>query len=516
VGYDAGASGTTEGTPTDNNAFTADESDFNTFNTDRKLQALESLCDALSMVPQKKSLIYFSSGATRNGVENQTALRASVNAAVRANVSIYSVSAVGLEAFPPGGNAQTASLRGTSAYSGQATLSQNDASFAASETLSTVATDTGGKAFLDTNDFSGVFRKVQDDTSTYYVLGYHSSDHTKDGRYRRIAVITKRKDVKLDYRRGYYAPTDFGHANKQQREDQLQSELDAELPATDLAVYVAASYFRLSDNRFYVPVSVVVPGSAIPFVKSLDQDKATLDIVGQVRDAASKLPVGNIRETVKLAVDASRNAARKNVQYNTGFVLAPGNYVLKFVLRENETGKVGSFEATVTVPDLRKAPSKTTVKMSSVVLSNQIAPMGKADKESPLVRNGNELVPNITHVFGADQHLYLYYEVYDPQKAQPAATTPSPANATAEKAKPLKNAVRVLSSVEFLRNDVKAFETPLVEVQRLSGDRRAALFQMDVPLDQLPPGYYTCQVTTVDDAAGSFGFVRFPILIKGR
>jgi VWFA-related protein len=511
AGYDAGATGATEGTPGDNNAFTPDDSDFNTFNTDRKLQALESLCDALAGVPQKKSVIYFSSGVTRNGVENQTTLRASINAAVRANVAIYSVSAVGLEAMPPGGNAQTASLRGTSAYSGKATMSQNDTSFAASETLSTLATDTGGKAFLDTNDFSGVFRKVQADTSSYYILGYHSSDRTQDGRFRRITVRTTRPGMKLDFRRGYYAPTDFAHANRGQREDQLQSELDAEMPATDISIYVAAAYFRLDDNRFFVPVSVVVPGSEIPFVASSDQEKATLDVMGQVRDAASKLPVGNVRETVKLTVDANRSLAHKNVQYNSGFVLAPGNYVVKFVVRENQTGKIGTFEAPIAVPDLRKQPGKSGVKMSAVVISNQLAPMGKASRESPLVRNGSEIVPNITHVFGAGQHMYLYYEVYDPQKAQPAAAD---AGAGANKPQPLKNAVRVLSSVEFLRNDVKAFETPLVEVQQASPDRHAALFQMDVPLEKLPAGYYTCQVTTVDDSAGTFRFVRFPILIK--
>lgn len=509
AGYEAGATSDTEGAANDNNAFTADDSDFNTFNTGRKLQALESLCAALAHIPQKKSVIYFSSGVTRNGVENQTQLRATINTAVKSNVAIYSVSAVGLQALPPGGAAETASLRGTSAYSGRATEAQYDQNFAASETLSTLAGDTGGKAFLDTNDFSGVFRKVQEDVATYYVIGYRSTDRTLDGRFRRITVKTTRKDAKLDYRRGYYTATDFTHANKQQREDQLQSELDAEMPATDLSVYLAAAYFRLDNDRFFVPVSIVVPGSEIPFVKASDQDKATLDVIGQVRDADSRFPLASARETVKLAVSSGRNVARKNVQYNTGFVLAPGKYVLKFVVRENETGRLGSFEAPLTIPDLRKAPSKTAVKMSSVVISNQLAPAAKATKENPLVREGKELVPNITHVFAAGQHLYLYYEVYDAAKSQPPAEA---ANGNGAGKKPPKDAVRVLSSVEFLRNDVKAFETPLVAVEQL--DRRAAVFRMEVPLEKLPPGYYMCQVTVVDDAAGSFNFARFPILIK--
>ena len=99
-------------------------------------------------------------------------------------------------------------MRGTSAYSGRATLNQYNANFSNQETLVTLAGDTGGRAFLDSNDFSKIFRGVQEDTSTYYVLGYHSSNPARDGRYRHIAVQINRPGLKLEYRRGYYAPSD--------------------------------------------------------------------------------------------------------------------------------------------------------------------------------------------------------------------------------------------------------------------------------------------------------------------
>jgi hypothetical protein len=84
-------------------------------------------------------------------------------------------------------------------------------------------------------------------------------------------------------------------------------------------------YFRLDENRFFVPVSLIVPGSQIPFVKGGDKDKATLDIIGTVIDEA-KRPIGQARETVKLNLDPSLQARQKNIQYTTSFNLPPGKY----------------------------------------------------------------------------------------------------------------------------------------------------------------------------------------------
>ena len=490
AGFEEGATGDTEDTPDTGQAFTPDETEYNVFNTDRRLEALEALAESLSRIEQKKSIVYFSSGLNGTGAENQAQLRNAVNRAIRANVAIYPMDLRGLQAVIPGGSASRASLRGTGAYSGRASEGAYNSQFASQETLATLAEDTGGRAFLDTNDFGSVFRRVQDDTSTYYVLGYRSSNPARDGRYRRITVRTRVPDVKLEFRKGYYAPRDFAHARGDDREQMLVDELNSDVSATDLDVFLAAGYFRTADNRYYVPVSLVVPGSEIPFVKGGDKDKATLDIIGIVRDEL-KRPVANIRDTVKLNLEESQQVRRKNVQYQTGFSLPSGRYHLKFVLRENQTGRVGSFETDVTVPDLRKAP----IRVSSVVLGSQLQPSTKKRSENILVRDGNELVPNVTHVFSPGQHLYFYYEVYDPKSEQ-------------------KN-IRVLTSIQFLHGKTKVYETPVVEAKQLTApERKAAVFQFDVPLAQLKPGYYTCQVNVIDDAAGTFAFPRVGLLVR--
>jgi VWFA-related protein len=508
-GMDNGSTGDSDGTEDNGNAYTPDETEYNQFNTDRKLEALQSLCDVLSKFNQKKSVIYFSSGVTQTGIENQAALRTAVNTAVKANVAIYTLDARGLEAEPVGGSATSASLHGTAMYSGAGVQNQLDQNFASQETLTTLAADTGGKAFLDTNDLGQVFDRVQKDTSVYYVLGYKSSNPLRDGHYRKIQVKVNRSGLNLEFRRGYYAPKDFKHFNTDDRERQLTEELGSELPSTDVAVYMAAAYFRMDENRFYIPVSLVVPGSQIPFTKGGDKDKATLDVIGEVVDEL-KRTVGSVRETVKLAVDASQEVQRKNVQYTTGFLLGPGKYHFKFVVRENEGGKIGSFETDFTVPDIKKTP----LKMSSVVLASQRKENTKKS-QNPLVRDGSELIPNIAHVFTPEQHLYLLYEVYEPSKDRaPAAASNSDAK---EKTPAIKNPIHLLTSIQFFNGKVKMFETPLVEARQLNApERKAAVFQFDVPLAQLKPGIYTCQVNVIDDAGGTFSFPRLPILVREK
>jgi VWFA-related protein len=518
-GFESGSTGSADGAAETSGAFSADDTDFNTFNADRKLLALQSLMQALGKLPQKKSLIYFSNGISQSGADNQSALRATTAAAVKANVSIYSLDIRGLQAFPPGGEAQSASLRGQSAYSGAAVLNDLNGNAASQDTLATLSSDTGGKAFFDSNDFGTVFSQVRKDSSAYYVLGFTSNNPMKDGRFRRLKVQANRADLKLDFRSGYYAGRDFEHLNRADREQQLEDEMDAQLPRVDVPLYAGAAYFRQDDSHYYLAVSLVIPGSQIPFVTEREKDSATIDIIGEAL-GGGKFRVGQLRDTVKLAVDSTQQVRRKNVQYNTGFVLAPGSYHLKFVIRENQTGRMGSFETDVQIPDLRKTP----LKMSSVVLSSLRAPVtGKKNGANPLVRDQMELVPNITHVFGPDQHLYLQYEVYDAAKGKnPAAAAANSQNGgqngtakEAPAAKPPKDSIRVFTSIELLQGATKIYESkPVVANEVTAPDRKAVIFQMDLPLQALKPGLYLCQVNVIDDVAGSYSFPRFPLLIR--
>ncbi len=481
----------------DTTGYTPDESEYNDLNTDRELFALRAISKSLEKVTEKKSLLYFSGGISRDGIENQASLRAAINAAVRANLSIYSVDTRGLQAISPLGDASTGSTRGSGAFNGGALANNMNANFASQEVMATLSSDTGGKAFFDSNDFASAFAQVQRDTSAYYAIGFHSTNPERDGKYRKLTIKIKRPGVKLEYRPGYYAPADFKHAGREDRERELEEELASDLPATDVAVYLDAMYFRLDENRLFVPVSLIVPGSQIPFVKGGDKDKATLDIIGEVVDEV-KRPIGRARETVKLNLDPTLQARQKNIEYTTSFNLPPGKYHLKFVVRENQTGRMGSFEADITLPDMKKQP----LKMSSIVLASARQP---SKKTSPLVRSGEEYIPNISHVFRQDQHLYLLYEVYGPAKEKLAEGQP----------KGTKAGISLLSSLELLQGSTKVYETPLVQAKAVNvAGRDAVAVELDVPLSALKLGSYLCQLNVIDDAGGSFAFPRFAVLVR--
>ncbi len=506
TGFANGTTGSTDGTSDDTSQFAADDTEYNSLNTDRELLAIRTIAKSLERVDQKKSMLYFSGGLTRNGIENQASLRAATNAATKANMAIYSVDTRGLQALPPGGDASRGSLRGNSAYSGSAVTAALSANFSSQETLGTLSMDTGGKAFFDSNDFGPAFQQVQHDTEAYYILGFKSTNQARDGGFRHLTIKVNRPDVVVQYRPGYYAPADFQHAKSEDRELALTEQMRSDLPATDVSLYLQALYFRTDEGHFFVPVSLIVPGSQIPFLKNGDRDKATLDILGQVKNAQG-IKVGDVRQTIKLAVDAAQQVQQRNIQYSTGFNLATGKYSLKFVVRENQTGQMGSFETELNVPDLKKAP----LKLSSVVLASQRVPDTQKTAD-PLVRDGLQWIPNIPHVFRQDQHLYFLYEVYDPAHQKGGAAPPETGAGLTRR--PSLSGVHVLTSIEFLLAGAKVYETPLVEANTInSPDRGAVAFQFDVPLTPLQPGDYVCQVNVIDDAGGSFSFPRMALRI---
>jgi VWFA-related protein len=481
----------------DTTGYTPDESEYNDLNTDRELFALRAVAKSLEKIGEKKSLLYFSGGISRDGIENQASLRSAVNAAVRANLSIYSVDTRGLQSIGPLGDASVGSMRGNGPMNGGALGNNMNSNFASQEVMATLSSDTGGKAFFDSNDFAPAFAQVQRDTSAYYAVGFHSSNPARDGKSRKLTIKVNRPGVKLEFRPGYYAPADFQHAGREDREQELTEQMNSDLPATDMAMYMDAMYFRQDEHRFFVPVSLIVPGSQIPFVKGGDKDKATLDIIGTVIDEV-KRPIGRVRETVKLNLDQGLNARQKNIQYTTSFSLPAGKYHLKFVVRENQTGLMGSFEADITLPDMKKAP----LKISSIVLASMRQPSKRQDS---LVRNGQEYVPNISHVFRQDQHLYLLYEIYDPAREKAAENQP----------KGTKPGIKLLSSLELIQGSTKVYETPLVEARTINVQGRDAVaFELDVPLSGLKAGAYICQLNVIDDAAGSFAFPRFAVLVR--
>jgi len=484
-------------------AYTQDDSEFNIFNTDRQLAALESAVKMLGSLSEKKALVYFASGMTRTGIDNQAQLRATINAAIRNNVTFYPVDARGLVATAPLGDATQGSPGGQGMYSGSSQRTAQSNFQAQQETLHTLAADTGGKALLDNNDLSLGMVQAQKDISSYYILGYYSSNTATDGRYRRIKVqVNKNLSAKLDYRTGYFASKEFKQFTSGDRERQLQEALLLGDPVTDLTVAMEVNYFRLGRDRYFVPVSVKIPGSDIELARKGGAESTRLDFIGEVKDSKGVLQ-GTVRDdiAVKLKGETAGQLATRNLEYDTGFTLQPGAYTLKFLARENETGKMGTFETKFVIPDL--TTEQKYLPLSSVVLSyqreNLAATVGSAERDkkllaaNPLIQDNQKLIPSVTRVFRKDQDMYVYLEAYQP---------------AAEKTE------LMVASVSFYRGKVKAFETaPLKITAGLNAKSKAVPVGFSVPLGKLQPGRYTCQVSVLNPSEQKFAVWRSPMVL---
>lgn len=473
--------------PDDTGASSSELTELELFNNDLRLRALRVLAETLAPIEQRKAIVYFSGGMTREGHDNQVELRAAVNAAVRGNVAIYPVDARGLQAVVPGGDASRQSGRGAALFSGADVIDQYDRLARSQETLVTLAADTGGRAFLETNDFGEAFARVQHDLAAYYLIGYTSTNSTNDGRFRRIQVRVARPNVRVDTRAGYYADRDFAYTTRADREAQLRDQLAAAVSSTDLPVMLASRWFRMTDDEYLVPISVAVPGVAVPVRPG--QRLATVDLIGQVLDEQQR-PLATLRETLRVPAEPGGTLSGAHIQYETSLRLPPGRFVLKIVARENTEGRVGSFEVPVVVPDLARVP----LKVSPVVISTEARPIRVRQAEDPLVRNGARLLPNPTHIVGREQALVFYYEIYDPGTADPGGA-------------------HIQTSVTFYRDAERVLETPLVHRTETNG-RGAVPVAIEVPASSFEPGLYTAQITIIDAVARQFVFPRVVFFVR--
>jgi len=490
-------------------AFVADETEFNIFNTDQKLAAIEQAARMLAPLPEKKALLYFSAGVNKTGIDNQAQLEATINAAVKANLAIYPIDARGLMADPPGGDASHAASRGTGIYNGAVYNQQRATINDSQETLSTLAADTGGKAFFDSNDITAGIVQAQQQMRSYYLLGYYTSNPAQDGKYRKITVkLTNSMSAKLEHRKGYYASKVWGKLNGQEKEQQLKEALSAGDPATDLPLALQVDYFRVAPTSYFVPVSIKIPGSVVALAAKGGASATQFDFAGQIQDEQHAV-AGNVRDniTIRLDKDNAVKAVQESFQYDAGFTLEPGRYRLKFVVRENATGKLGTFDTRFTIPDL--SADTTGLKLSSIVWSSQREPLkaavGVAEKitakerlANPLIVGEEKIVPNITRVFRRSQNLYVTFDVYDAQ--------PDPADAQTCR-------LKVRMSL-FNRKGIKAFEVGPVDATHLAATRPGAVpVQIQVPLKDLAPGRYICQIDVIDQLGRKFAFPRTPLVV---
>jgi len=264
------------------------------------------------------------------------------------------------------------------------------------------------------------------------------------------------------------------------------------------------NYFQLNRAEYFVPVAVKIPGSELALARRRGAARTTLDFIGEVKDEYG-ITIQNVRDKldIKLTDETAAQLAKRPIQYETGFTLLPGKYVLKFLARDAETGRVGTFQAAFTVPNLNREEKR--IPISSVVLASQRVPFGEAiynvqksdsDKNvgaNPLVYDGQKLIPSVTRVFSKSRDMYVFLQAYER-----GATTTQP----------------LVAFVTFYRGEVKALETaPLPVTEGLDPRSKAVPLRFALPLESLATGRYDCQVTVLDPAGQKVAFWRAPVVL---
>ncbi len=513
-------------------AFGQDDSEFNIFNTDRQLSALQTAAKMLGQLNQKKALIYFASGLRLNGIDNQAQLHATVDAAVRSGVSFWPIDARGLVAGAPLGDATQGSPGNQGMYSGASALANRDNFQQSQDTLYALAADTGGKALFDSNDLGRGLVQAQQAISDYYIVGYYTTNTALNGQFRRVKITINKPELeaKLDYRQGYYAGKEFARFTAVDKERQLEDALMLGDPITELTIALEVDYFQLNRAEYFVPIVVKIPGRELALAKRGGAEQTLIDFVGEIKDLAGGTTVTNVRDNVniKLADATAAELARRPIEYDAGFTLLPGRYQIKFLARDDETGRIGTYETTFTIPNLNK--EAVHVPISSVVLSSQRVELKDAlfdanknkDKAKdaaadPLVESGGRLIPSVTRVFSSDREMFVFLQAYGFGGAPSAAASPAVAagaGAPAAPARPNGPASPIVAFVSFYRAGEKVYETkPLAMTPAATSRLGTVPLRFAIEPRRLTPGEYVCQVTVLDPSRQRATFWKAPILV---
>ena len=500
-------------------AFGQDSSEFNIFNTDRQLSALQTAARMLGQMNEKKTLLYFASGLRLNGNDNQAQLHATVDAAIRAGVSFWPIDARGLVAMAPLGDATQGSPGNAGMYNGTASQAVNDRFQQSQDTLYSLAADTGGKAFFDNNDLSRGIVNAQRAVSDYYLIGYYTTNTAQNGHFRRVKITTSAvTNATLAYREGYYANKEFGKFNATDKERQLEDALMLGDPITELTVAMEVNYFQLNRAEYFVPITVKIPGRELALAKKFGAEHTVIDFVCEIKDEVGGVTVSNLRDNVniKLTDATAAELSQRPIEYSTGFTLLPGRYNIKFLARDDETGRIGTYQTTFIIPNLNKETKR--IPMSSVVLSSQRVSsrdalfnassnkeQAKNDAVNPLVNQDGKLIPSVTRVFHNDRDLYVYLQAY----AGAGATTSTPVPVT-----PAAAPGPLLAYVSFYREGKKMLEVQPVQVPALTTNKLGTTpVSFRIGMGKLAAGEYQCQVTVLDPGGNRAAFWQGQIML---
>jgi VWFA-related protein len=388
------------------------------------LASLRLVTGQLARMPGQRIINLFSDGFSlmqEHGSVDTASLQTVTSQATRAGVVIYSIDAKGLDVSYLHGDASTPTLPFSADFASSMSMSRNDLQ----NGLNALASDTGGRYLLNTNDLGNSVAKILEENRTYYALAYYPNTEKELNRYRRISVrIKDHPEYQVRAQKGYH-PEELFKAEKVEKaetpQQQLQKAIIAPLPTTDLGVTVSADYLENDLDNSQVWAQIFVSGNDLTFQQEKDRHLLNVEIVTQIFNRDGKL-VSSTVDKVEGKLQAHRLAvARQNgFRQMKRMALKPGAYQIRVGVREPATEKMGTASAFVEVPDLQKGKLALSNLFLSESASNReqiskAAEQVSATTRTPRNQSDEFFMAKVTQgipVFKSGHMLAYYFVVY--------------------------------------------------------------------------------------------------------
>jgi VWFA-related protein len=404
------------------------------------LMTIASLADWLAGIHgRRKAVVFFSEGIDYNiwdtmgpsvtaanpsdsvrrgdGVVLYSRAQDAIAAATRANVNIYAIDPRGLstgseDAIEMTGLPVDAESVGLGAYALQDELRDQQ------QSLRTLAEETGGFASVSSNDFSNAFRRIVDENSSYYVLGYYPTNERRDGRFRRIEVRLKRPGLAVVARKGYAAPKGKAAVEKTIEASagtskELRDALNSPLQMSGLKLAVFAAPMKGPSRKAAIALVTEFLGREFAFTEKDGKFLNTLEMSYVAVGKQGKVVDGK-RDSVALSFkpETYKRVLEAGMRVQSRLELPPGSYQLRVAVRESG-GRTGSVFYDLSVPDFAKDP----LSISGVVVTSMAAGTVPTAGAIPEIGDALKTPPTTSRVFSSADELSVLAEVYDNQGA---------------------------------------------------------------------------------------------------
>lgn len=391
------------------------------YNARQALDTLKGVADWLSNIRgRRKAIVFFSEGFdydihdlqnTSDSSMLLTSTRGVITSATRGNTSIYSVDPRGLHAMGDETMELQPVLDTSLGFDGSGL--RNEQRLAA-DSLRVLADETLGRAAVETNDFVGAFERIVKDNSSYYLLGYRSTNDRRDGRYRQLKVTVRRPGLSVRARAGFLAP---GRGRKlepptwagSKTPDQLKELLARPMQQSGLLMSVHAAPFRGIGKNANVMVTVQFGPGSFRFTEKGGEFHDILDMTVAAVNVNSKISGNDSHVNLDLKPQTRRIVDAAGFRVISQIDLPPGRYQLRVAARSVNASTAGSVHYDLEVPDFSDGP----LAISGLVLGSAavaVVPTGGAFE--PL--QGVVKVPATTfRNFLARDTLTLVADVYD-------------------------------------------------------------------------------------------------------